>query len=130
MSARLRRNWPVVEIISKRISDSQLLAVLQGLSENQVLVISEIAANTFYGNIPISAESALKLKPYKKVLEYLSSFDHSMLDKKKYILKKKKTLQILIKVVAPSLRILLSNEYEECTEECDSDMGSVSPIDE
>jgi TATA-binding protein-associated factor Taf7 len=127
MSAKLRDNWLVIQLISTSTPYFQLQALLRGLSVDQVLAISEIAANTFYGNITISRESTLKLKPYKKVFQYLSNPLHTASNKRKYLIRNKVALQILIEAVNKSVNKILKDECEEDSEECDSDLGSLSP---
>jgi hypothetical protein len=48
------------------------------------------------------------------------------LNKRKYLIRNKVALQILIKAVNKPVSKILKDECEESSEECDTDLGSVS----
>jgi hypothetical protein len=130
MSQKVLYNWPVLQLLSKDLPAIQQKNIIRELSVNQINCLSEIAINIFYGIIPISENQKELLKPYKKVIIYLSGEHHLIKNKRSYILKNIIGVKHIIKVSNKYIVGLYKEHYGENSEESDPSMGEVHAIDQ
>ena len=105
MSSLLQKHIPFIILVTSG-DKKQTRAILNTVTDNQVRVLSEVAANTLFGNIPLTARSRDTLKKHKKLIKGLASRTLSSKTKKKAILKHQKGLVVLLETVRPFLETL------------------------
>jgi hypothetical protein len=130
MSRRVIHNWPVIKLITKKLAPILIKNIIKELSVNQILSIIEIATNILYGNIVLSGSRRETLKPYKRVLNYLSEDSKSIKNKHLYMLKNKLAIKEIILAANKHISSLQKVDNEQSTEKCDSTLGEISSTDE
>ena len=85
----------------------QFKAILTTLTEEQVLVLCEIAINILYSVIPISNANKQNLKKYAKKLDFLGDSSNSLKKRKLFIEKNPALLQAVLTAAKPVLKSLL-----------------------
>jgi hypothetical protein len=126
MSRKVIYNWPVIQILTKEIPLNQLKNIIKEFSPNQIQSIAEISINILYGNLAISETQKDLLKPYKKVLIYLSGENHTLKNKQVYISRNLTAVKQIIKSASKQMSSILKEHYEQDPEKSDSTLGEVS----
>ena len=107
MSKRLRDNICLIHFLSSNITTAQFKTILKSLTNDQVNVISEIAANVLFGNIPISSHHKKILKPFKSKIESLGNATTSLVKRKRLITKEPNLVKSILLAAKPLLKTLL-----------------------
>lgn len=105
MSALLQKYVPFIIVVTSG-DNKQTRAILSTVTDNQIRVLSEIAANTLHANIPLSAKSLKLLKKHKKLIKSLASTTLALKTKKRLIVKHWKGLLVLLNIVRPFVETL------------------------
>lgn len=105
MSARLKRNWHLLKVLSQFKKPIQRKAILLTNSDDLILAICEIVDNVLRGTVQLKARDRKKLQQYKKVMRELANRKIAKKDKKSILLQKGGFLPL---VLAPALSLVAS----------------------
>ena len=105
MSARLKRNWHLLKVLSQFKKPIQRKAILLTNSDDLILAICEIVDNVLRGTVQLKARDRKKLQQYKKVMRELANRKIAKKAKKSILLQKGGFLPL---VLAPALSLVAS----------------------
>ena len=105
MSKLLRNNWNYLRLIVTA-TKPQKTVLLKSISKDQLRAVGELAANIYYGVLPISRHFKERLSKYKSSIAALSEKNNTVKNKQHLVQKNSNLIVLLIKAAQASLESL------------------------
>lgn len=107
MSARIKRNWPLLKALFEG-NARQKRAILQTASGELINTICELALNVLKGNIPLTGSQLKKIRKQKVGIKLFANKKTSIKKKRKVLNQKGGFLLPLLSVAIPFLTSLIA----------------------
>ena len=108
MSARLKRNFNLLEVLTKAPFKQQKVILANG-TDDLILCLAEIVQNLLKGNVKISQMQRRKLQKYKFLLRNIANKQTDIVTKKKLLTQKGGLLSALLQPAIGLIASLLEN---------------------
>lgn len=107
MSKNVKQQLAFIKLLAGSAPTAQRKLLLETITKDQLLALSEIALNLLSGVLVLSPSNKKKLSKHKNFIRLLSDKKISRTSKKKAIQNKGALISLMLKAILPSLQNLL-----------------------